>query len=690
MHRDPRIWALAALQAGMGIADWILPHTGVIFPFYWIPVILAAIFASPRQVALVGAFALALGICAGLHHGQWHAKPVEYTLILLAMVFVSAVAVVIAKRQREFYRLRLETAEKLVKEEELLRAVLEHVDAHIYMKDAEGRYIYVNPKVQKLLGRSPEKILGRTNEELLPPVVAEQVTAMDNEVFATGKTLRREEVLPDPDGKQHVFLSEKLRIGLPGEGHRLIGFSTDVTAQKEADTRLARREKQLEEVNNKLLVAQERLVMDKLRLRATLDSLLDPHVLMHPVRSPDGDITDFTIADANPAACAYNRLSREELVGKRVLELFPSRESSIRLEMYRNLMDSGRPIVLNDFVYTDENSGAGHHFDVRAVKVGDSISYTWRDVTERYHASRRLAESEELYRLLAENSSDVVLLLDNEGRIRWASPSLTPMLGWEPSEWIGRIGTEFLAGDGDADRYRMRNELLSRGAEPVLSRERMRARDGGIHWIETHASAHRGADGQINGIVATFRTIDAEVAIEDDLQRRAKTDQLTKLLNRHEAIDRLETLTGPGARTGGLVAVLFCDLDRFKEINDTRGHSAGDIVLEETANRLRAMLRATDDLAARLGGDEMLIVLNGVHDLEGAVQIAEALRRKASEPIPVSGGDVSITMSIGVTLARPGESTGAIIERADAAMYRAKSAGRNQVVTIDEAPVTRA
>jgi diguanylate cyclase (GGDEF)-like protein len=101
------------------------------------------------------------------------------------------------------------------------------------------------------------------------------------------------------------------------------------------------------------------------------------------------------------------------------------------------------------------------------------------------------------------------------------------------------------------------------------------------------------------------------------------------------------------------------------------------------ADRIRACLRSTDDLGARVGGDELLVVLHGVQDLENAVAIAEKLRLSAAEPIPIPGGTINSTVSIGVTLARPGEKTEALIARADDAMYRAKEHGRNQVIPIE-------
>jgi diguanylate cyclase (GGDEF)-like protein len=130
------------------------------------------------------------------------------------------------------------------------------------------------------------------------------------------------------------------------------------------------------------------------------------------------------------------------------------------------------------------------------------------------------------------------------------------------------------------------------------------------------------------------------------------------------------------------LAVLWCDIDHFKEINDVHGHAAGDAVLEALGTRIRGCLPTPDDLGGRIGGDELMIALRGVHDIDEAVRVAERLRCSAAEPIPFAGGVITATVSIGVALALPDEGLDALLARADDAMYRAKAQGRNRVVAL--------
>ncbi len=133
------------------------------------------------------------------------------------------------------------------------------------------------------------------------------------------------------------------------------------------------------------------------------------------------------------------------------------------------------------------------------------------DITELRSATKQITASEEHFRLLAANSTDVVFRLSHEGRILWVSPSLTTALGWRPEQWIGHLGTEFLVHSGASDTYRANMATLAAGGS-TRARDQVIASDGSIHWVETLASPYRNASGQLDGIVASFLTIDQQVA----------------------------------------------------------------------------------------------------------------------------------------------------------------------------------
>jgi len=415
------------------------------------------------------------------------------------------------------------------------------------------------------------------------------------------------------------------------------------------------------------------------RLAVTLESLVDPNILARPLRDGRGRVVDYRFVDANPAACTWVGKGRDDIVRTRMLDEFPALGST---ELFARLVataETGRPTALDDVPFplgADRN----RWIDIRAARVDGYLTATWRDVTDRHEVAATLAATEELFRLLAENSSAVVLRIGNDDEIRWVSPSVTAVLGWSPDEWIGRTTASF--GATAADRERLLHEQhKTLAGRAVVLRAQLLTKTGPPHWVEIHAAPSQTAAGAIDGVVASFRSVEAEMATARVLERRAQTDELTALFNRDEALERVTMLN---ARSGRRIAMLWCDIDRFKLVNDTYGHAAGDAVLKALADRIRACLRSTDDLGARIGGDELLVVLHGVRDLNDACRVAEKLRRLAAEPIQTPLGMVQTTLSIGVTLARPGESTDAIIARADDAMYQAKHDGRNQVVAITE------
>jgi PAS domain S-box-containing protein len=265
-------------------------------------------------------------------------------------------------------------------------------------------------------------------------------------------------------------------------------------------------------------------------LRATVDSLLDPHVRLEAVRDEAGQIVDFTYVDANPAACAYNRLQYRDLVGSRLLDLQPGNVGYGLLEQYRQVVETGEPLVLDDIVYAQELlGGQERRYDVCAARVGDGLSYTWRDVTDRHAAAEWLAESEEHYRLLAENASDVVMRLSADRRFEWVSGSIVDVLGWAASDLIGHVIDEFIHPDELALFGRT---VLEAGPESAASTEfRFHRSDGSYRWVACHTRLKVNEDGTPVALVGGL------VDIEDRKQVEAQE------LDRLETLERFQRLT---------------------------------------------------------------------------------------------------------------------------------------------------
>ena len=426
---------------------------------------------------------------------------------------------------------------------------------------------------------------------------------------------------------------------------------------------------------------QLELEADHARLKSTLASLLDPHVLLQAVRDADGRIVDFRYADANDAACAYMRTTAARLIGATVLELLPGHRTSGMLDLYVRTVELGQPLRVDGVHYDNEVVGGERRYDVRGVRVGDGLSFTWRDVTDRHLIVAELAASEARFRLLAQNSSDVVMHVRDEVTV-WVSPSVRHATGWDPADWIGQPVAEFVCPD-DWEALAAARDVIESGRSSLL---RMRVRDvhGVHHWIENHGRPYYDETGCQDGIVASWRIVDAHVAAEEELVRRAHHDGLTGLLNRQRGLELLSAELAARAATGSALAIAFCDVDHFKAVNDRCGHAAGDELLRVTAARIRATVDA-GDVVARLGGDELLVVFRAAADGAAAVATAEEIRAAAAAPIHTAACAIEPTLSIGVAVSRPDDTVGELLQRADAAMYAAKRDGRDRVAVRDGA-----
>lgn len=554
------------------------------------------------------------------------------------------------------------TQEALAASEARYRLLAENASDVVYAAGPNRKVTWVSPAVVDALGWSPDELLGTAMADLLHPE--------DRAVTEVARVhLYRGEAVDQPSGGFIVRMRTK-------DG-QYRWMSNKVSVQFDTDGKPAGLVGGLSLIED-VVAARQRAEVGEARLQATLDSLLDPHVMLDAVRDGEGRIVDFVYTDASDAACAYNRRTRRELVGSRLLDLLPGHAGAGLLAMYANVVDTGEPLTLDNYRYPNEIQQGERFYDIRAVSVGDSLSYTWRDVTDRHEAVARISESEEQFRLLAENSSDVVVR-SRDGLMRWVSPSLTTALGWDPTAWVGHTFEDFTHSDDVPATQAARAQVQD--GETVVTTLRLRDAGGVHHWVEIHAGQFIDADGEPDGIVASFRVTDREVAAQEELQRRARYDDLTGVLKREEALARLRKIARHVRRGGHESAILFCDIDWFKDINDQYGHAAGDEVLRTFARRIEASVRAGDTVA-RMGGDEFLVVLDGIHHLDEAAAIAEKIRALATGPMEVPDGAVSATLSIGVTLSAPDEDADSMVERADRAMYDAKEAGRNRVITI--------
>ena len=290
-----------------------------------------------------------------------------------------------------------------------------------------------------------------------------------------------------------------------------------------------------------------------------------------------------------------------------------------------------------------------------------------------------LASSEQRLLALVQNGSDVVTVLDLDSTTSFVSPSSMPVFGVAAEDLLGTRIIELIHPD---DVHLLNQQLASqRAGEDAALLLRMTHADGRTLVVEGILT-NLLADPTVGGFVLTVRDVTERHALQDRLTFQAFHDALTGLANRQLFADRLThaLLRRPGIAQP--LVVLFCDLDDFKDVNDSLGHSTGDQVLEVVGQRLRATIRA-GDTAARLGGDEFAILMEAT-GMEEAEQLARRLMAIIATPMVIDDSALSVTASVGMAQAVPGEITAEeALRNADVAMYSAKDSGKSTVAAYD-------
>jgi diguanylate cyclase (GGDEF)-like protein/PAS domain S-box-containing protein len=269
-------------------------------------------------------------------------------------------------------------------------------------------------------------------------------------------------------------------------------------------------------------------------------------------------------------------------------------------------------------------------------------------------------------------SPDPLCILDTAGRFEQVNPAWKRALGQDRAALYSASLSEWVHPEERETVCRALDTVVS-GEEAVTVVCRYRRTDGVYRWLHlTFAAAVLRGRTRIYG---TARDVTESRAAEEAMRRQAYQDTLTGLPNRALLLDRIGYTLAAANRRRNAVGILFVDLDRFKRINDTLGHAAGDSVLREIAERLSDALRE-EDTVARYGGDEFVVLLPSIRGIQDAQRVAEKLLQRFDHPFDIAGHSVPVTCSIGISLfPEDADTAEALINAADQAMYRAKNAG---------------
>jgi diguanylate cyclase (GGDEF)-like protein/PAS domain S-box-containing protein len=520
-----------------------------------------------------------------------------------------------------------------------LQAILDNAPAVIFIKDRDGKYLLVNSSYEQLVRMPRDRIVGKYDYQLFPEDIAKSTRDTDLEVLRTGRSISVDERAPHPDG-MHDYLSTKFPLfDTNGDAYAVCGISTDITPRKQVERRLALTQSTVDNANLSVYWADAggKLIYLNAAARNALD--LGARELNH-----------LHIGDISPTIDHANWTRHWESV---------KRLGSLHFETEHQRRDGRRfPVEVH----------ASHlAFDEQEFYIA-----LVHDISERRSVERQLRQSATVFECTAE----AIVITDAEGCVVDVNPAFTDMLGYSRDEVIGetprlwksdRHDAAFYAGmwQGIAETGQWRGEIVNRHKDGSLINELIT-----INRVN-------GEDGGPPSYVAVCTDISHIKQSQQQLAHLAHHDPLTGLPNRVLFQERLRHALDQAARRQRRVAVIFVDLDQFKHVNDSLGHSAGDRLLIEVSELLRSRLRQ-DDTVARIGGDEFTILIEDVDDKTQLTPVIEKLLAAFEHEFSLGGPPIRITPSLGVSISPDdGDDAETLMRNADAAMYRAKALGRN-------------
>jgi diguanylate cyclase (GGDEF)-like protein/PAS domain S-box-containing protein len=537
---------------------------------------------------------------------------------------------------------KLLSTDQIERENSFRKELIESLPGIFYMLDTQGRFLMWNRNLEQVLQCGPEEL---ANRSALNFFKGEHKVNIENAIRQTlelgSATVEAMLLAKDGTATPYHFTG---RFVLRGEAPVVIGLGRDITEQRQAEA------------------------VQK-RYKAMLETAHDGYWLAD---------AQGKLQEANEAYARMSGYSVAELNGMHVSQLEAQEQSLEQVQAHiGKIIDEGY-----DVFETRHRRKDGHEIDVEisATIMPDTQQFVVfiRDISER-----KRAEEELLVAAAAFETHDAILITDAQIRIIRVNHAFTEITGYTAEEVAGKNPSIMRSGRHDkafyAALWQQLNETGSWAGE-IWDRRK----NGEIYPKWMTITAVKNAQGSVAQYVAIFSDITLRKQEEEEIRSMAFYDALTRLPNRRLFLERFQAALASSARYGDHGALLFIDLDNFKQLDDTQGHDYGDLLLVEVALRIKACVREIDTVA-RMGGDEFVVLLENLGSVreDAALKaglVAEKIREALSQPYLLKECEHSSSPSIGIGLYQGNaESMEELLKCADTAMYQAKSAGRNTV-----------